>query len=128
MTILDQLAGHARERVAADQERRSPLEELQSAGLALPQGRLCAFETALRKAGALFYLRVQEGLALQGAHRPGVSPICKLHGTMRRRVRTAISVLTEPKWFLGSDRHLQEIARTAVASPACGRTLRWTNT
>ena len=32
---------------------------------------------------------------------------------MRRRGADCISVLTEPKWFLGSGRHLQEIARTA---------------
>lgn len=39
----------------------------------------------------------------------------------------AISVLTEPKWFLGSDNYLREIAQTAPF-PACARTSPWTNT
>ena len=52
MTILDQLAQHAAERVAAAQQRLS-LGDLKRQALALPKGRF-AFEHALQKPGISF--------------------------------------------------------------------------
>ena len=52
MTILDQLAGHARERVAASKSA-VPLEELRLQALSLPKGDF-GFEKALRKDGLSF--------------------------------------------------------------------------
>ena len=52
MTILDELAAHARERVAAAKKEK-PLEEMRRQALSLPKGDF-AFENALKKPGVSF--------------------------------------------------------------------------
>lgn len=54
MTILDQLAEHARER-AAEAKKKIPPEEIRRQALSRPKGSF-AFENALRKPGVSFYL------------------------------------------------------------------------
>lgn len=49
MTILDQLADHARER-AEQAKRKTPLEEIKCKAISLPKG-VFAFEKALKKKG-----------------------------------------------------------------------------
>ena len=51
-------------------------------------------------------------LAVKGAYRRPDSDILKLQGNTRRQVADCLSVLTESKWFLGSDEYLKEIAKT----------------
>ena len=69
MTILDQLAAHARERVAADQAENS-LDVLQAQCRAGEGGALSGRPG---KAGAVLSLRGKEGLPLQGDHRKRIS-------------------------------------------------------
>lgn len=71
MTILDQLAAHARERVAADQAENS-LDVLQAQCRALGRGG-GALSGRPGKAGAVLSLRGKEGLPLQGDHRKRIS-------------------------------------------------------
>ena len=71
MTILDQLAAHARERVAADQAENS-LDVLQAQCRAIGRGRGERFRESL-EAGAVLSLRGKEGLPLQGDHRKRIS-------------------------------------------------------
>lgn len=52
MTILDQLADHARKRVA-EAKRKVPLEEIRRQALILSKGAF-AFENALKKPGVSF--------------------------------------------------------------------------
>ena len=68
MTILDQLAAHARERVAADQAENS-LDVLQAQCPRHRAGEGGALSGRPDKAGAVLYLRGKEGLPLQGGHR-----------------------------------------------------------
>ena len=52
MTILDQLAEHARERVAEAKKKR-PLERIRQQALSVPKGNF-AFENVLKKPGISF--------------------------------------------------------------------------
>ena len=110
MTILDQLAGHARERVAASKSA-VPLEELRRQALSLPKGDY-GFEKALRKDGLSFICECKRASPSKGLIAPEY-PYLQIALDYEAAGADCISVLTEPKWFLGSGRHLQEIARTA---------------
>ena len=64
MTILDQLADHARERVAEAKSIR-PLEDVKAAALALPKGDF-PFEKALRKPGLSFICECKKASPSKG--------------------------------------------------------------
>ena len=118
MTILDQLAGHARERVAASKSA-VPLEELRLQALSLLKGDF-GFEKALRKDGLSFICECKRASPSKGLIAPEY-PYLQIALDYEAAGADCISVLTEPKWFLGSGRHLQEIARTAsIPVPAEG--------
>lgn len=113
MTILDRLAAHARERVAAAQEIL-PLEALRRQALSLPKGTF-GFEKALRKEGLSFICECKKASPSKGLIAPAF-PYLRIAGEYEAAGADAISVLTEPKWFLGSDAYLREIA-AAVSLP-----------
>ena len=110
MTILDQLAGHARERVA-EAQRKVPLDVLRQRALSLPKGAY-SFEKALGKDGLSFLCECKRASPSKGLIAPEF-PYLQIAMDYEAAGADCISVLTEPKWFLGSDRYLQEIARTA---------------
>ena len=110
MTILDRLASHARERVAASKSA-VPLEELRRQALSLLKGDF-GFEKALRKDGLSFICECKRASPSKGLIAPEY-PYLQIALDYEAAGADCISVLTEPKWFLGSGRHLQEIARTA---------------
>lgn len=113
MTILDQLADHARERVAAAQ-RAVPLEELRRQACSLPRGDF-AFERAMGREGLSFICECKRASPSKGLIAPDF-PYLQIAKAYEAAGADGISVLTEPKWFLGSDRYLEEIAR-AVSAP-----------
>ena len=113
MTILDQLADHARERVAAAQ-RAVPLEELRQQARSLPKGDF-AFERAMGREGLSFICECKRASPSKGLIAPEF-PYLQIAKEYEAAGADGISVLTEPKWFLGSDRYLEEIAR-AVSVP-----------
>ena len=113
MTILDQLADHARERAAAAQ-RAVPLEELRRQACSLPRGDF-AFERAMGKEGLSFICECKRASPSKGLIAPEF-PYLQIAREYEAAGADGISVLTEPKWFLGSDRYLEEIAR-AVSVP-----------
>ena len=106
MTILDQLSAHAK--------ARRPLEELERLTLALPKGDF-AFERALRKPGLSFICECKKASPSKGLIAPEF-PYLQIAKAYDAAGADAISVLTEPKWFLGSDQYLREIA-SAVSVP-----------
>ena len=110
MTILDRLASHARERVAASKSA-VPLEELRRQALSLLKGDF-GFKKALRKDGLSFICECKRASPSKGLIAPEY-PYLQIALDYEAAGADCISVLTEPKWFLGSGRHLQEIARTA---------------
>ena len=116
MTILDQLAEHARERVA-EAKRKIPLEEIRRQALSLPRGNY-AFENALKKPGVSFICECKKASPSKGLIAPDF-PYLQIAKEYEAAGADCISVLTEPKWFLGSDEYLKEIA--SVVSIPCLR-------
>jgi len=113
MNILDQLADHARQRVAEAKEKVS-LEVVKEQALALPKGDF-EFEKALAKEGMSFICECKKASPSKGiiAEEFDYLTIAKDY---EKAGADCISVLTEPKWFLGSDEYLKEIAN-AVQIP-----------
>ena len=109
MTVLDRLAAHARERVAAAREIVSP-EELRQRAFALPKGDF-AFERAMRKPGVSFICECKKASPSKGIIAPDF-PYLEIAREYEAAGADGISVLTEPKWFLGSDRYLKEISES----------------
>ena len=107
MTILDQLADHARERVAAA-KAALPLADLRRQAEALPKGDF-AFEKAIRKPGMSFICECKKASPSKGLIAPDF-PYLEIAKAYEAAGADCVSVLTEPKWFLGSDGYLKEIA------------------
>ena len=108
MTILDQLAEHARERVAIAKQSVS-FEELRERALALSDSSF-SFEKALSAGKDIaFICECKKASPSKGLIAPEF-PYLQIAKDYEAAGADAISVLTEPKWFLGADRYLQEIA------------------
>ena len=107
MTILDELAAYARARVA-DAKKETPLEALRKRALSRPKGDF-AFENALKKPGVSFICECKKASPSKGIIAPDF-PYLEIAKEYEAAGADCISVLTEPKWFLGSDRYLEEIA------------------
>lgn len=108
-TILDQLAEHARERAAA-QLARASIAEL-SAELAQLRPELIAdfaFGDALARPELSFICEVKKASPSKGIIAQDF-PYLEIAADYRAAGADAISVLTEPKWFLGSLEYLREI-------------------
>ena len=113
MNILDQLADHARQRVEAAKQQ-TPLAGVKRQALALPKGDF-RFEKALAKPGLSFICECKKASPSKGLIAPEF-PYLDIAKAYEAAGAEAISVLTEPKWFLGSDTYLKEIAST-VSTP-----------
>ena len=113
MNILDQLADYARQRVE-EAKRQTPLAEIKQQALALPKGDF-RFEKALAKPGLSFICECKKASPSKGLIAADF-PYLQIAKEYESAGADAISVLTEPKWFLGSDRYLKEIA-SAVSTP-----------
>ena len=107
MTILDRLAAYAQERVTAAKQNIS-IEELKERAVSLPRGDF-AFEKALKKDDIAFICECKKASPSKGVI-AGEIPYLQIAQAYESAGADCISVLTEPKWFLGSDRYLQEIA------------------
>ena len=107
MTILDELAAYARERVAREKENIS-LSELRRMALASPKGSF-AFENALKTDDIAFICECKKASPSKGLIAPKF-PYLQIAREYEAAGADCISVLTEPKWFLGSNDYLKEIA------------------
>ena len=114
--ILEQLAAYARTRVEQAKAVR-PLADVKAAALAQPKGDF-AFEKALAQPGVRFICECKRASPSKGLIAP-VFPYLDIAKEYAAAGADAISVLTEPKWFLGSDEYLQQIA--AVVPVPCLR-------
>lgn len=113
-TILDAIAAHARERVAADKERVAS-EAMRELALRRGAGRGADFAAALRRPGMSFICEVKKASPSKGLISPDF-PYLDIARDYEAAGADCISCLTEPKWFLGSDAIFQEI-RSAVSTP-----------
>ncbi|MBR6459269.1 MAG: indole-3-glycerol phosphate synthase TrpC [Actinomycetaceae bacterium] len=113
MTILDELAAHAAERSQQAQKNVS-LEEIRAQALALPRGSF-AFENALKSEDIAFICECKKASPSKGLIAPDF-PYLQIARDYEAAGADCISVLTEPKWFLGANSFLEEIAG-AVSIP-----------
>ena len=113
MNILDELAEYAKVRVKEAKEIR-PLDVVKTEALSKPKGDF-EFEKALKKDGMSFICECKKASPSKGiiAEEFDYLTIAKDYEAAGA---DCISVLTEPKWFLGSDQYLQEIT-DAVSIP-----------
>ena len=109
MNILDRLAEHARERVKLAQTK-IPSETVRHNAFALPKGNF-AFENALKTPELSFICECKKASPSKGLIAPDF-PYLQIAKEYEAAGADAISVLTEPKWFLGSDEYLKEITST----------------
>lgn len=107
MTILDKLAEHAKERVEAAKKVLS-LEDARRRALELSKGGF-EFEKALKKDDIAFICECKKASPSKGVIAE-VFPYLDIAKDYEAAGADCISVLTEPKWFLGSDEYLREIA------------------
>ncbi len=116
MTILDRLAEHAKERVELAKTVRSA-DEVKTLALAMPKGDF-EFEKALAKDDIAFICECKKASPSKGIIAEDF-PYLQIAKDYEKAGADCISVLTEPKWFLGSDEYLKEI--TSNVSIPCIR-------
>ena len=105
MNILDQLAGYARERVAAS-EKKISRTEIRRIAESLP-GTDFKFEKALSGEELSFICECKKASPSKGIIAENF-PYLDIARDYERAGADCISVLTEPKWFLGSDEYLRK--------------------
>ena len=113
MTILDKLADYARFRVI-QAKKIIPLEEIRRQAESLPKGEY-SFENALKTSDIAFICECKRASPSKGII-ASKFPYLQIAKEYESAGANCISVLTEPKWFLGGDKYLEEIA-TAVTLP-----------
>lgn len=111
--ILEQLAEHAVIRTE-QAKKKLPLTEIKKQAISIKKGDF-VFEKALRKPGISFICECKKASPSKGLIAPEF-PYLRIAEEYEEAGADAISVLTEPKWFLGSDAYLREIAE-AVSIP-----------
>ena len=116
MTILDELADYARYRTQ-EAKKRLPLEEIKLMAYEMPKGSF-EFENALRTDDIAFICECKKASPSKGIIAEDF-PYLEIAKEYEAAGANCISVLTEPKWFLGSDSYLKEI--TANVSIPCIR-------
>ena len=105
--ILQRLAEHAR--IRTEEAKRSvSAEEMRARALSLPRGDF-RFEKALKKPGLSFICECKKASPSKGMIAPDF-PYLKIAKEYEAAGCDCISVLTEPKWFLGRNDYLRKIA------------------
>lgn len=105
--ILDTIAEYARERVAASKKIHS-LEEIKEKALSMNCDTGFPFEKALAADGISFICECKKASPSKGLIAEDF-PYLTIAREYEAAGASCISVLTEPKWFLGSDEYLKEI-------------------
>ncbi len=107
MTILDKLAQHSKERVA-QAEKDISLSEICRIAMSLPKGGF-EFENALKSDDISFICECKKASPSKGLIARDF-PYLQIAKDYEAAGADCISVLTEPKWFLGGNDYLKEIA------------------
>lgn len=107
MNILDKIAERTKLRVARYKERISP-DKIKNQALSLPRGNF-SFEVALKQTDLAFICECKKASPSKGLIAPDF-PYLDIAKAYEAAGADAISVLTEPEFFLGDDKFLSEIA------------------
>ncbi len=108
MTILDTLAASARARTQ-ENKKRLPEKELRKLALAMDPETGFPFEKALAEPGMSFICEVKKASPSKGLIAPDF-PYLQIAKEYEAAGAAAISCLTEPEYFQGSDEYLRRIA------------------
>ena len=114
MDILEQLSAHARKRVE-QKKAQIPEEEMRRMAETCRNQKIPSFHDALAKPQMSFICECKKASPSKGLIAPEF-PYLEIARSYQEAGADAISCLTEPKWFLGSDTYLKEIAE-AVSIP-----------
>ncbi len=114
MNILNEIADYARLRVA-ERQKQLPFTELRRQAEAMNCETGFPFEAALKKPEISFICECKKASPSKGLIAADF-PYLEIAKEYEAAGAAAISCLTEPKWFLGRDEYLQEIA-AAVKIP-----------
>ncbi len=106
--ILDELAAHARKRVA-DAKAKTPPDALREQALRLPKGDF-RFERAIRQPRAALICEIKKASPSKGVIAEDF-PYLEIAQEYAGGGADCLSCLTEPKWFLGSDEIFRNIRR-----------------
>lgn len=107
--ILDEIAAKTRERVEAE-KRRLPLGEMRARAKAMDHGGEFPFEKALAKEGMSFICEVKKASPSKGVIAADF-PYVEIGKEYERAGADAMSILTEPYYFQGSNEYLSAIRR-----------------
>lgn len=113
-TILDTIAEYAMQRVA-EAKKILPLEEVKKKALAMDCNTGFPFEKALAANDISFICECKKASPSKGLIAEDF-PYLSIAKEYEAAGASCISVLTEPKWFLGSNEYLKEIT-DAVSIP-----------
>ena len=111
--ILDELAAYASFRVA-EAKKKIAADEMERKARSLPKGDF-RFEHALCNTGVSFICEVKRASPSKGLIAEDF-PYVEIAREYEQAGADCVSVLTEPKWFLGSDEIFKEI-RAAITLP-----------
>lgn len=106
--ILDELAAYAKERVQNAKSHKS-LEQIKKEAYLMPKGEFC-FEKKLQKSEMSFICEVKKASPSKGIISREF-PYLEIAKAYEEGGADCISVLTEPKWFLGSDEIFSQIRK-----------------
>lgn len=111
MDILESIADYAKYRVE-QYKSKIPLSQIKSLALACDKGGF-SFETALKKKGLSFICECKKASPSKGVidEEFNYMNIAKQY---EEAGADCISVLTEPKWFSGDDKYLENISKTVL--------------
>ena len=107
MTILDELSRYSRYRVEEDKKLVS-VDEIKESALSMKMGDF-EFEKALKRDGLSFICECKKASPSKGIIEPDFKYL-DIAREYEMAGADCISVLTEPKWFMGSDEYLKEIS------------------
>ena len=112
-TILYTITNYTKERIE-EKKKKIPLQMIKLEASKVTSN-IFSFENALRKPELSFICECKKASPSKGIIADNF-PYLKIAKEYEKAGADCISVLTEPKWFLGSDEYLTEIAKT-VAVP-----------
>lgn len=108
MTILDEIANKTKERVATNKSVKA-LEQIRQEALSMGKGSF-AFENKIKNSKLAFICECKKASPSKGIIAENF-PYIDIAKEYEQAGADCISVLTEPKWFLGKDEYLKEIAK-----------------
>ena len=107
MNILEEIAGKTRERIAKEKQEK-PLEDIKQEALAMDIDTGFPFEKAVKEGNLSFICEVKKASPSKGIITEDF-PYIDIAKEYELGGASAVSVLTEPFYFQGSDKYLKEI-------------------